>query len=99
MRNVINTTANVTTVAIINREVRTVLAGVDALRAFPRHLRLYAAPAHVAWALAVGLQPTTGKQPAKQGSKPGSSDQMSRCMLRESSRCRRPRVSSCLRGS
>jgi hypothetical protein len=100
MRNVINTTANVTTVAIINREVRTVLAGVDALRAFPRHLRLYAAPAHAAWALACGQAPLAGKQPAKQGSKPGGSDQMSRCMRRdESSRCGRPRVSSCLRGS
>ena len=99
MRNVINTTANVTTVAIINRRVRTVLAGVDAMRAFPRHLRLYAAPAHAGWALAVGQQPTAGKQPDQQGSKPGGSDQMSRCMLRESSRCRRPRVSSCLRGS
>ena len=100
MRNVINTTANVTTVAIINREVRTVLAGVDALRAFPRHLRLYAAPAHAAWALASGMQPLAGKQqPAKQGSKPGGSDQMSRCLRDESSRCRRPRVSSCLRRS
>jgi hypothetical protein len=98
MRNVINTTANVTTTAIINREVRTVLAGVDALRAFPRHLRLYAAPAHAAWALAVGQEPTAGKQPAKQGSKPGDSDSMSRCLRDESSRCRRPRVSSCLRG-
>ena len=100
MRNVINTTANVTTVAIINRQVSTVLVGVDALRAFPRHLRLYAAPAHAAWALADGDQPFAGKQmPAKQGSKPGDSDQMSRCSRRESSRCRRPRVSSCLRGS
>lgn len=100
MRNVINTTANVTTVAIINRQVRTVLAGVDALRAFPRHLRLYAAPAHAAWALASGDRPTAGKQmPAKQGTKPGCSDSMSRCMHRESSRCGHPRSSSCLRGS
>ena len=96
MRNVINTTANVTTVAIINRQVRTVLAGVDALRAFPRHLRLYAAPAHAAWALASGQEPLAGKQSAKQGSKPGCSDSMSRCMRDESSQCRRPRVSSCL---
>jgi hypothetical protein len=68
-------------------------------------LRLYAAPAHAAWALAVGHQPTAGKQPAKQGSKPGGSDSMSRCMRRDesslhcaTSQCRRPRVSSCLRG-
>jgi hypothetical protein len=112
MRNVINTTANVTTTAIIIREVRTVLAGVDVLRAFSRHLRLYAMPAAAAWGLAVGEKPTAGKQqPAKPGSQPGGSDSMSRCLHRESlpcrstarrcttSQCRRPRASRCLRGS
>jgi hypothetical protein len=59
-------------------------------------LRLYAAPAHAAWALAVGQLPTAGKQSARQGSKPSGSDRMSRCLRDESSRCRRPRVSSCL---
>jgi len=46
MRSVINTTAIVTTSAIVNRTVRTVLAGVDAACALSlRCLRLYAAPA------------------------------------------------------
>ena len=102
MRIVINTVANVTTNAIVNRSVRTVMAGVDALRASSHHLRLYTAPASQAWSFAsgqkpaLGLKPLAGKQkPAGTGSTPGSSDQ-SRCSRRETSRCRRPRVSSCI---
>jgi hypothetical protein len=103
MRIVINTVANVTTNAIVNRRVRTVMAGVDATRApSSHHLRLYAAPAPQAWSfangqkLANGLKPFAGKQtPAGTGSTPGSSD-LSRCSRRETSRCRRPRVSSCI---
>jgi len=91
MRTAINTTANVTTTAIANREVRTVVAGVDALRASLHLLRLYAAPAPKGWAKFAGKQ-----QPGKQGPMPGGSDSDSRCSCRESSRCRRPRVSSCL---
>jgi len=96
MRNVINTTANVTTNAIVNRTVRTVLAGVDAMRASSaHHVRFYAAPAPQGWFAADGLQPLAGKQkPAGTGS-PGRSE-LSRCSRRETSRCRRPRVSSCL---
>ena len=82
MRTVINTVANVTTTRIANRQVRTVVAGVDALRsASSHHQRLYAAPAPQAWA----------DQPL-----PGGSELLSRCSRREMSRCRRPRVSSCL---
>lgn len=97
MRNVINTTANVTTTAIVNRTVRTVLAGVDAARARSlRSLRLYAAPAPQHWAHAKSQQAFAGKQkPAGMGSMPGGSDTLSRCSFRESSRCGRPRVSSC----
>jgi hypothetical protein len=105
MRNVIATTANVTTIAIVNRVVRTVLAGVDATRALPRPLRLYAAPAPQHWAHASGQKPFAGKQkPAAVGSMSGGSDS-SRCFSREtthdgvSSRCRRPRVSSCFKRS
>ena len=97
MRNVINTTAIVTTNAIVNRTVRTVLAGVDAMRpSSAHHLRLYAASAPQRWSAAYGLKPFAGKQkPAGTGTSPGRSE-LSRCSRRETSRCRRPRVSSCL---
>jgi hypothetical protein len=97
MRNVINTTAIVTTNAIVNRTVRTVMAGVDALRASSsHHLRLYAASAPQRWSAAYGQKPFAGKQkPAGTGPLPGSSEP-SRCSRRETSRCRRPRVSSWL---
>ena len=97
MRNVINTTAIVTTNAIVNRTVRTVMAGVDALRASSsHHLRLYAASAPQRWSAAYGQKPFAGKQkPAGIGSIPGGSD-LSRCTRRETSRCRRPRVSALL---
>ena len=88
MRNIINTIANVTTNGIAVDQVRTVMAGVvDALRAAPRHLHLYAAPAPKGWSA------FTGKQ------KPGaglSGGELS-CSRRERARCRRPRESSCLR--
>ena len=100
MRNVINTTANVTTTAIVNRQVRTVLARVDAPRARSlRNLRLYAAPAPQPWNHAQGQKPFAGKQkPAGMGPMLGSSSELliSHCSRRESSRCRRPRVSSWL---
>jgi hypothetical protein len=101
MRNVISTTANVTTTAIVNRQVAAVLAGVDALRAAPRFMRLYAAPAPQHWDHADGQKPFAGKQqPAGMGPMPGSrSELLSRCSRRETSRCRRPRVSSCLERS
>jgi hypothetical protein len=107
MRSVINTTANVTTNAIVNRTVRTVMAGVDAMRACSaHHLRLYtsaavaskalASPAPQGWFAANGQQPFAGKQkPAGTGPLPVSSE-LSRCSRRETSRCRRPRVLSCL---
>jgi hypothetical protein len=96
MRTVINTVANVTATAIVNRTVRTVVAGVDGLRAFSHHQRLYAAPAPQQWTHADGDKPFAGKQkPAGTGFIPGGSE-LSRCSRREMSRCRRPRVSSCL---
>jgi len=96
MRNVINTNINVTT---LRNEVRTIVAGVVTLRADSHSLRLYAAPAHGSWAHDDGDQPFAGKQkPARMGSMPGGSDLTSRPRER-SSRCRRPRVSSCLRRS
>ena len=97
MRNVINTTANVTTNAIVDRTVRTVMAGVDVVRASSsHHLRLYAASAPQRWSAAYGLKPFAGKQkPAGKGTSPGRSE-LSRCSRREMSRCRRPRASSCI---
>jgi hypothetical protein len=108
MRSVINTTAIVTTSAIVNRTVRTVLAGVDAACALSlRCLRLYAAsaPQHRAAALghAQWQPPFAGKQKpdgaaadmAGADAMPGGSE-ISRCSRRGSSRCRRPRVSYCL---
>ena len=97
MRSVINSVANVTTSAISNRLVRTVMAGVDVVRASSsHHLRLYAASAPQRWSAAYGLKPFAGKQkPAGQGTSPGRSE-LSRCSRREMSRCRRPRVSSCI---
>jgi len=100
MRSVINTVANVTTSAISNRLVRTVMADVDVARASSHDLRLYhvaahdAAPAPQRWA----QKPFAGKQkPAGTGSSlGGGSELLSRCSRRETSRCRRPRVSSCL---
>jgi hypothetical protein len=110
MRNVI-TIANVTTNAIVNRTVRTVLAGVDALRASLEAPRLYAAPAAAAlessapasgtpdWAQGLGDKPMAGK-PKFAGAGTGSMrcqhEQLS-CSRRAHSRCRRPRLSSCLR--
>ena len=108
MRNVINTIANVTTTAIVNRTVRTVVAGVDAARALSlrgdlaSHQRLYAAPAPQHWNHVQGQKPFAGKQkPAGMGPMSGSScgcASQSEAWLpscRESSRCRRPRVLSC----
>jgi len=97
MRSVINTNINVTT---LNTEVRTMVAGVVNLRAASHLLRLYAAPARQRWTQDDGDQPFTGKQkPGCLGPMPGGSDLISRCsprLHRESSRCRRPQVSSCL---
>ena len=101
MRNVVNTIANVTNTAIANRQVRTVMAGVDTLRASSHLLRLYnpaahAAPAPQQWTCAYGQKPFSGKQkPEGTGSIPGDSD-LSRCTRRATSRCRRPRVSALL---
>ena len=104
MRNVINTIANVTTTAIVNRTVRTVVAGVDAACALSlrgdlaSHQRLYAAPAPQHWAHVQGQKPFAGKKPADMGPMSGGGSQRhsrSRCLSRESSRCRRPRVLSC----
>lgn len=92
MRNVINTITNVTT---LTTEVRTIVAGVVTLRAASHQARLYAAPARGRWAHDDGDQPFAGKQkPAFMGPSPAGSDLTSRS-CRESSRCRRPRVSSC----
>jgi hypothetical protein len=96
MRNVVNTIANVANTAIANRQVRTVMAGVDGLRASSHLLRLYSAPAPQRWAHADGQKPFAGKQkPEGTGSCPDASDR-SRCTRRETSRCRRPRVSALL---
>ena len=102
MRNVINTIANVTTSGISRNQVRTVTAGVDAVRASLHLSRLYSAPALGRWDAADGdlakcQQPFAGKQkPAGTGTSPGSRSELSRCPRRETSRCRRPRVSSWL---
>ena len=102
MRNVVNTIANVANTAIANRQVRTVMAGVDAGCAPSSHLlRLYNSAAHAApapqeWTCAYGQKPFSGKQkPEGTGSIPGHSD-LSRCTRRATSRCRRPRVSALL---
>ena len=97
MRTVINTIANVTTNGIVRNQVRTVTAGVDSTRALSLHLsRLHAAPAPQQWTYADGDKPFAGKQkPEGIGSMPGESD-TSRCSRRAMSRCRRPRVSTCL---
>jgi hypothetical protein len=93
MRSVINTNINVTT---LRNEVRTIVAGVENLRAASLSLRLYAAPAPRHWDHDDGDQPFAGKQkPAFMGPMPAGSDLTSRS-CRESSRCRRPRVSNCL---
>ena len=106
MRNAINTTANVTTIAM-NRSVATILVGVDAPRASHVDLRLYhAAPALHRWAQVAARKQPAGKQkPAAflgdQGM-PGCDLSRSRwalCSERAEPRCRRPRLSSCLRGS
>ena len=89
MRSTINAIANVTTIAFANVIVRTVVAGVDALRGpAPLAMRLYAALPGDKWSFA-------GKQkPAHQGHL-SCSDQRSHCH-RDESRCRRPRRSGCL---
>ncbi len=93
MRSVINS-ANVTTSAISNRLVRTVMAGVDVLRASSHDFAplYHAAPAPQRWA----QKPAAGKsKPAGTGPSLGGSE-LSRCTRRDTSRCRRPRVSSWL---
>jgi len=95
MRTVINTIANVTTSGIGRNQVRTVKAGVDALRSSLHLLRLHAAPAPQQWTYAEGQAAFAGKKPESIGSKPGDSD-VSRCSRRAMSRCRRPRASSSL---
>lgn len=93
MRSTIHAIANVTTIAFANVIVRTVVAGVDALRGpAPLAMRLYAALPGDLWYAVPGKQ-----KPGKQ-SHPGTghlscSDQ-SRCR-RDESRCRRSRVSGC----
>jgi hypothetical protein len=89
MRNDINTIANVTTRGFGRNQVRTVMAGVDAVRASLHQLRLYAAPAPQRWAQFAGK-----RKPAGAGPSLGGSDSLSRSR-RESSRCRRPRVLHC----
>jgi hypothetical protein len=81
MRNAINTTANVTTNAIVNRSVCTVMAGVDVVRASSsHHLRLYAASAPQRWSAAYGLKPFAGKlKPTGKQTSPGHNEQLSRC--------------------
>ena len=101
MRNAINNTTNVTAVAIVNRSVATALVGVDALRTSLGDLRLYhAAPAMHRWALhfASKKQSAVRKQQAGKPAEgmPGCDLSRSR---RAEARCRRPRLSSCLRGS
>jgi len=109
MRNAINNTTNVTAVAIVNRSVATALVGVDALRTSLGDLRLYhAAPAMHRWAhfasrkqSAARKQQAAGKQKPAEGM-PGCDLSRSRralCSLGAEARCRRPRLSSCLRGS
>ena len=103
MRNAINNTTNVTAVAIVNRSVATALVGVDALRTSLGDLRLYhAAPAMHRWALDFAARKQqTGKQKPAEGM-PGCDLSRSRralCSLGAEARCRRPRLSSCLRGS
>jgi hypothetical protein len=101
MRHVINTIANVTTNGIVRNQVCTLVAGVDTVRASLHQMRLYAAPAHGRWDAADGdlaksQQPFAGKQkPAGTGPSCGGCDLTSRS-CRESSRCRRPRESSCI---
>lgn len=92
MRSFIN--ANLTSTVITNVIVRTVVAGVDALRgSHPLAMRLYAAaPAAEKW------QPEAGKpKPAHLGHLSGSesSHRDSSHCRREDSRCRRPRRSGC----
>ena len=89
MRSTFNAIANVTTITIANVIVRTVVAGVDALRGpAPLGMRLYAALPGGKW------HPMSGKQkPGHQGCLPGSDTS---CCRRDESRCRRSRRSGCL---
>lgn len=93
MRSTINTIANVTTTVIANVQVRTVVAGIDALRGFASlALRLYAAPL----AGKAGRWSESGvKKPVHPGHMP-CSDQSRHCR-RDDSRCRRPQRSGCWR--
>jgi len=95
MRSTINAIANVTTTVFANVIVRTVVAGVDALRGpTPLAMRLYAALPGDKWQM-------SGKQKPAHESHHGNlchlscSDQSRHCR-RDESRCRRPRWSGCL---
>lgn len=89
MRSTLNAIANLTTTGIANVLVRTVVAGVDALRgSAPLAMRLYAAPPAKPWPQFSGKQ-----KPEHQGH--ASCSDTSRCR-RDESRCRRPR-SGCWR--
>jgi hypothetical protein len=89
MRSTIQTIANVTTTVFANVIVRTVVAGVDALRGpAPLGMRLYAALPGCKW------HPISGKQKPEHQGRLSCSD-ASHCR-REQSRCRRSRWSGCL---
>jgi hypothetical protein len=101
MRSTFNAIANVTTIAFANVIVRTVVAGVDALRGpAPLAMRLYAALPGEKWLSCVARGLRSGKQKPKHQSHAGTlshlscSDQSRHCH-RDESRCRRPRRSGC----
>jgi hypothetical protein len=88
MRSTINAIATVTTTVFANVIVRTVVAGVDALRGpTPLAERLYAAMPGEKWL-------RSGKQKPEHRDHLSCSDQSRHCH-RDDSRCRRSRRSGC----
>lgn len=111
MRSTINAIANVTTIAFANVIVRTVVAGVDALRGpAPLAMRLYAALPGDKW-----LRSGKSKRLSQQGQSQQGQSQLGQSQhgqshtgtdhlscsdqrshcRRDESRCRRPRRSGC----
>jgi hypothetical protein len=94
MRSTINAIANVTTIAFANVIVRTVVAGVDALRSpAPLAMRLYAALPGGKWQMS-GKQKPAHRSHQETGHL--SCSDASRHCRRDESRCRRSRWSGCL---
>ena len=97
MRTVINTIANVTTSGIVRiRSARSWQALMTHARTLPASIALYAAPAPQQWTMPTAISRLPANKSRQAPGPCPAAATLSRCSRRAMSRCRRPRVSSCL---